>query len=345
MVKFSLHHATNFSNLGFGRNEVLKSIKISEELGYDMNSVMCHLNWFPNNAEIFSSWIMASEIAMNTKKPEVGIVVTDVFRTHPVQTALNALHLQRLSENRFVLGLGAGEGANLTNFGIDWERSVSHLEEAVQVIKLLFESSPKNKVNFDGDYFKLDQIFLQFPIEKPPKLWLAAGSPRTLKITAKYADGWIPIGCTPKLYKEQLKMVDSEGRNIEHAYNMMISISKKDPEKSKKLMDVVACVQSCRPEILKSYNLEIPEKVDFIKHFKLPLKNQKSHTSKAMSFAQQNIPQDVRMECVLAGSPDEIISQIDKWVDAGCEHFCLQFFGDYWESLELFANEVIPHFK
>ena len=345
MIKFSLHHATNFSNLGFGRSEILKSIKISEKLGYDMNSVMCHLNWFPNNAEIVSSWIMASEIAMNAPNQDVGIIVTDVFRTHPAQMALNSLHLQRLSKNKFVLGLGAGEGANIINYSINWEKSVSHLEEAVQVLKLLFHSSPKNKVSFEGEYYQLDNTFLQFNVDLPPKIWLAAGSPRTLKIAAKFADGWVPVGCTPKLYKEQVKVIDSENRKIEHAYNMMACISKTNPEKSKKLMDVVACVQSCRPEIFDQHGVEVPEKVDFIKHFKLPLKKQKSHTTKAMSFAQKHIPENVRMQCVLAGSPDEVISQIEKWIAAGCEHFCLQFFGDYWESLELFAKEVIPHFK
>jgi len=303
------------------------------------------MNWFPNNAEIVSSWIMASEIAMNAPNQDVGIIVTDVFRTHPAQMALNSLHLQRLSNNKFILGLGAGEGANIINYGINWEKPVSHLEEAVQVLKLLFQSSPKNKVSFDGEYYQLDNVFLQFHVDEAPKIWLAAGSPRTLKITAKFADGWVPIGCTPKLYKEQLKTIESEGRKIEHAYNMMASISKTDPEKAKSLMDVIACVQTCRPEIFDQHGIEVPEKVDFIKHFKLPLKKQKSHTTKAMSFAQQHIPEDVRMQCVLAGSPDEVIGQIEKWIDAGCEHFCLQFFGDYWESLELFAKEVIPHFK
>ncbi|MHA1784181.1 MAG: LLM class flavin-dependent oxidoreductase [Candidatus Helarchaeota archaeon] len=346
MVDFSIQHATNFSNLGLGREDVLKSVRISEKLGYKMNSVMCHMNWFPNTAEVFSSWIMASEIAMNTKTTDIGIFVTDVFRTHPGQMALNSLHLQRMSENRFILGLGAGEGANIINYGINWNKPVSHLEEAIQVIKLLFESSPKNKVSFEGEFFNLNKVFLQFQVDVAPQIWLAAGSPRTLRITAEHADGWIPVGCTPKIYKEQAKIVDSKGRKIVHAYNMMASISKKDPEKAKKLMDVIGSVQCCRPEILKAYNVDVPEKIDFIKHFKLPLKKQKSHTSKAMSFAQEHVPIDVRMQCVLAGSPDEFVEQIERWIKAGCEHFCLQFFGDdYWDSLKLFAEEVMPHFK
>ncbi|MHA1384810.1 MAG: LLM class flavin-dependent oxidoreductase [Candidatus Helarchaeota archaeon] len=347
MVNFSVQHATNFTNLGFGRAEVLKSATTVEKLGcYYMNSVQCHTNWMPNNAEVFSSWIMATELANTTKNTKIGIMVTDVFRTHPVQIALNSLHLQRLSKGRFILGLGAGEGANLNNFGVTWDKAVSHLEEAVQYIKLLLKSNYKNKVNFDGNYYKLNKAFLQMPVETPPEIWIAAGSPRTLKLTAKYADGWIPVGCTPKLYKKQAKIVDSEDRPVKKGYNIFTYISEKDSEKAKKIMDLISCIFCLRPEIAKEYNIEIPEKLDFIKHFKLPLKKQKSHNVKAMDFAQKHIPQEVRMQTVLAGSPDEIIEQIEKWVNAGCEYFSLQFFGDdYWNSLKLFAEKVVPHLK
>ena len=69
-----------------------------------------------------------------------------------------------LSED-MILGLGAGEGANLTDFGINWEKKVSKLDEAIQVIKLLFESSPKNKVSFEGEYYNLKKVFLQMPVK------------------------------------------------------------------------------------------------------------------------------------------------------------------------------------
>jgi len=350
MTKFSIHHATNFTNMSYGRNEMLKSVKITDELGYQMNSIMCHMNWMPNSAEVVSSWIMAAEFAMNTKNTDVGIIVTDVFRTHPSQIALNSVHLQRLlkNDNHFVLGLGAGEGANVLNYGINFEKPVSHLEEAVQVIKLLFESHPKNKVNFEGNYFNLKKINLQFQNPIPPKIWLAAGRERTLTITANHADGWVPVGSTPKLYKKQAKIVDSKGRQVEKGYNCFISMSKKDPEKAKKVADLVASVTCCRPEILEEHgiNIEIPEKMDFIKHFALPMKKQKTYTANAMGFAQKNIPEEVRLQTVLSGSPDDVIQQIEKWIEAGCEHFCLQFMGDdYFGSLKEFSEDVMPHFK
>ncbi|MHC1590492.1 MAG: LLM class flavin-dependent oxidoreductase [Candidatus Helarchaeales archaeon] len=347
MIKFSIHQATNFSNLNFGREEVLKSARLCEELGcFDMNTIMCHLNWYPKTAEIYASWIMASEIALSLEKTQVGIMVTDVFRTHPAQIALNALHLQRICRGGFNLGLGAGEGANLLDFGIDHKFAVSRLEEAVQVVRLLLNSSPKNKASFEGRFFKLNKVFLQFAVKQPPRIWLAAGSPRTLKLTGEHADGWIPIGYTPELYREHCKMVNQAGRNVEKGLNIFIALSKKEPEKARELARMLGSVLCLRPEILKDHVDEFPKKLDFIEHFKLPLKKQASHAAKAIDFAQKNVPPEVIDSMVLSGTPENVIESIEKWEKAGCENLFLQFIGDdYWGSMRLFAEEVAPHFR
>ncbi|MFX0100744.1 MAG: LLM class flavin-dependent oxidoreductase [Candidatus Hodarchaeota archaeon] len=348
MVKFSVNHSTSFAIAMFGREEVLKSAKLLEELGnFDGASIMDHINWYPDYAKIYSAWIMATEIAMVTKKLDVGIMVSDVFRTHPVQMAQHALHLQQVANGRFILGLGAGETVNLSPWSIEAEKPVSHLEEAIQVLKLLFESHPKNKATFEGKYYNFKKQYLQFPdyAHPKPKIWLAAGSPRTLKITAKYADGWIPVGCTPKLYKEQAKIVKSENREIEMAQNTFLSISKDDPEQAKNVASLAAAVFVMRPEILSEHGIEMPEKLDFIKHFKFEkVSKHKRHMGHAMEFMNEHVPRDLVLETVLAGSPEDIIKQIKKMKDAGCEHFGLQFLGqDFWGSVKMFSEEVIPH--
>ncbi len=309
---------------------------------------MDHVNWYPDYAKIYSAWLMAAEIAMATTKMDMSIMVADVFRTHPVQMAQHAMHLQQISKGRFILGLGAGEGPNLQGWGIDASKPVSHLEEAIQIIKQLFESNPKNKVTFEGKYYTFSKQFLQFPeFGLPvPKVWMAAQSPRSLKIAAKYADGWIPVGCTPKLYKEQATIVKSEGRPVEMGYNTFLSISKDDPEKARNIAGVAASLFACRPEILKDLNIEMPEKLSFVKHFSLEkVSEHKRHQGNAMAFCQEHVPRDLTLSTVLAGTPDDIIGQIEKWIAAGCEHFGLQFLGEnYWESVKLFSKEVIPHF-
>ncbi|MHA1793382.1 MAG: LLM class flavin-dependent oxidoreductase [Promethearchaeota archaeon] len=349
MIKFGVSHSTSFSMQYYGRDEIIKSSKLLEELGnFDMSAVMDHLSWYPDTAEIYSGLMMAAEVIMNTQALSVGVLVTDVFRTHPVQIALHALHLQRMSGGRFILGLGAGEGPNLSAWGIDSSKPVSHLEEAIQVIKLLLTSGPKNKVTFNGKYFSFKKQYLQMQVDDPPKVWMAACSPRTLRITSKHADGWLPIGASPELYAEQAKIVKSEGRDITMAYNAYTSISKADPESARERMKYVGAVQCLRPEILKKNGIDVPEKVDFIKHFALPkVGAHKRHQGHAMEFAiKHEIPEDVLLSPVLAGSPEDIIEQIEAYIKAGCEYFCIQFFGpDYWNQVKLFSNEVISYFK
>ena len=354
MVKFSVQNATAFCSMVYGRDEMLKAARLIEELGnYSMLSVMDHVNWYPDYTEIYSAWLMVAEIAMAMKKGDIGIMVSDVFRTHPVQMAQHALHMQKLSGNRFTLGIGAGEGPNLQGWGIESGKAVSRMEEAIQVFKLLFESDPKNKVSFEGKYYTFKKQFLQFKkkvedVITPPKIWVAAGSPRTLKLAAKYADGWIPVGLTPGLYKEQAAIVRSEGRKVELAYNAFISISDKDPAAARERMKYIGMIQCLRPEAMKAIGIEVPEKVDFIKHFSKPgVSDHKRHQGSAMEFAMKaNIPLEKVMEPVLAGTADDVIGQIEKWTGAGCEHFMMQFFGDdYWGSLDLFSKKVIPYFQ
>lgn len=349
MVKFSVHHATAWASRYYGREEMLKSAQKVEELGnYALNTCMDHLNWYPDGAEIYSAYLMAAEMASVTTKPGVGIMVTDMFRTHPVQMALHAMHLQRMSGNRFHLGLGAGEAVNSKPWGIDASKPVSRLEEAVQVIKQLLGSSRRNKVTFNGEYYKMKRQFLQFPTEDPPKIWLAAASPRTLGITAKYADGWVPVGYSPALYKQHAEIVRGEGRDVEMGLNAWIAISKDAPDDARNVMKLAGSVLCLRPEILGEHGIEVTDKVDFVDHFQLPnMRKQKSHAGSALQFCMDHdVPEEAIMSTVLAGSPDDVIGQLERMIAAGCEHFFLQFMGkEYWDQLELFSKDVIPHFQ
>jgi alkanesulfonate monooxygenase SsuD/methylene tetrahydromethanopterin reductase-like flavin-dependent oxidoreductase (luciferase family) len=126
-----------------------------------------------------------------------------------------------------------------------------------------------------------------------------------------------------------------------------ICISEDDPDKAKLSANLVGSLVACRPQILKRYGIEMPRQLDFINNWH-NLKTTREFTqfqSKAMAFCQENVPESVRMSTLLAGTPDEIISQIETWIEVGCEHFGLQFLGsDYFESVKLFTDKVIPHF-
>jgi len=47
----------------------------------------------------------------------------------------------------------------------------------------------------------------------------------------------------------------------------------------------------------------------------------------------------------LAGTPDQIIGQVQRYIEAGVSFFIVRFMGDsFQEEAKLFAEEVVPSF-
>src|SRR6516165_293194 len=91
---------------------------------------------------------MAGAVAALTKNVPIATSVVDTVRRHPSLLAQTALTLSHLSRGRFILGLGCGETENTVPYGFDFSKPVSRFEEALKVIRLLWESH--GLVDFDG---------------------------------------------------------------------------------------------------------------------------------------------------------------------------------------------------
>jgi len=161
---------------------------------------------------------VASAAAVLTKNAPLVSAVVDTVRRHPAMLAQTALTIDHLSHGRFVLGLGSGESENTLPYGFDFARPVSRFEEALEVIRLLWDS--EGPVDFDGRFYTLHHARLDtepFGGHLPP-IWIGASGPRMLDIAGRYADGWWPAGAwTPEQYAEMLGLVrasaDRAGRD------------------------------------------------------------------------------------------------------------------------------------
>jgi phthiodiolone/phenolphthiodiolone dimycocerosates ketoreductase len=140
----------------------------------------------------FDPFVFLTWLAGRTRRARVGTAVTESIRRHPAELAQAALALHHLSKGRFVLGLGAGERENVEPYGLSYRGQASRLEEALYCIRLLWGS--KGYVSFSGTYFQLDRAVIGLgPYRRTfPPIWLAAHGPRTLRMAARYADGWLP---------------------------------------------------------------------------------------------------------------------------------------------------------
>ncbi len=148
---------------------------------------------------------VAGAAAVLTKQVPIATSVVDTVRRHPAMLAQTALTLDHLSGGRFICGLGSGETENTVPYGFDFARPVSRFEEALQVIRLLWES--EGPVDFEGQFYQLHHARMDTELYdgRCPPIWIGASGPRMLEITGRYADGWWPAGSwTPEDYAAKL---------------------------------------------------------------------------------------------------------------------------------------------
>jgi len=302
---------------------------------------------------VLDPWIMLPAIAASTRNVELGTCVTDAIRRHPSNIALAVITLDRISKGRAILGLGAGEAQNLKEFCIPFEKPVSKWEEQIQVIQKLYGSSPDNTVDFDGKYYKLEGACLQAPpIRKPgPPIYMAAGGSRTLQMTGKYGDGWLPIGYTPELFEDHAgiirKSMQENGRddsNFNFALDIDVYFSE-DAEASWAKMKEAVKVSLFKPEILRVHKLKEIEGFDFRKYFTEYSMSNQSWIVK-MREAATKIPEDVARSSTAVGTPEDIIPIFERFMKAGVNHFVIRFWGkNYFGSIDKFASDVMPQLR
>lgn len=143
------------------------------------------------------------------RRARIGTGVTEPLRRHPATLAQAFVTLDHLTKGRAILGLGNGERENTEPYGIPFDYRVGRLEEALRIVRLLWESRGE-PVDFEGRFWRLRHAIFATPLYqgRPPALWLAAHAPRMLALTGRYADGWYPTAkMSPAEYNSRLAAI------------------------------------------------------------------------------------------------------------------------------------------
>lgn len=173
----------------FPVEEVSGRIQRAEELGFDSAWVMDHpfVETPIGRLSGHDPLIVLTHAAARTRRIRLGtLVVCTAFRP-PGQIAREAAALADASGGRFILGLGAGwHRPEFEAFDYPFDHLVSRFEEQATAVRRLLAGE---RVTVDGRYARLRdaEVLATAP---PPPLWIAAGGPRMLRLTARLADGW-----------------------------------------------------------------------------------------------------------------------------------------------------------
>jgi alkanesulfonate monooxygenase SsuD/methylene tetrahydromethanopterin reductase-like flavin-dependent oxidoreductase (luciferase family) len=117
-------------------------------------------------------------------------VICQSFR-NPALVAKMGATLQMLTGGRFLLGIGAGWYEDeYKAYGYDFPPArvrVEQLEEAIHIIKSLWT---EEKVTYTGRHYRVFEADCQPKPDPLPPIMVGAFKPKTMRITAKYADEW-----------------------------------------------------------------------------------------------------------------------------------------------------------
>ena len=162
----------------------------ADELGFDLLGVQDH----PYQRRFYDTITLLTAIAMRTERITVFPDVANVPLRPPAMLAKAAATLDLLSGGRFELGLGAGgfwDAIKAYDGPIRTPgESVSGLEEAIQVIRLMW--SGQHGIRFDGKFYRLAGAHSGPVPAHHIGIWLGAYKPRMLSLVGRLADGWVP---------------------------------------------------------------------------------------------------------------------------------------------------------
>jgi len=143
-----------------------------------------------NDGDIESFTTLAYLAALHPQLKFGHTVICQSFR-NPALVALMGANLQFLTGGRFLFGIGTGWlEEEYKAFGYDFPPArvrVEQLEEAIQIIKGLWT---EKKVTFTGAHYRVFEADCEPKPDPVPPIMIGAFKPKTMRITAKYADEW-----------------------------------------------------------------------------------------------------------------------------------------------------------
>jgi G6PDH family F420-dependent oxidoreductase len=176
---------------GFAPKELIRQAVRAEQVGFDFVEISDHFHpWLDTQGHSPFAWTVLGAIAARTERIGLATGVTcPTIRYHPAIIAQAAASLAIVSDERFTLGVGAGENLNEHVVGLGYPNvRIRHemLREALEIIRLLWSGG---YCSYEGQYLQLDDArVFDLPAE-PPVIAVAAGGPQAAQIAAEYGDG------------------------------------------------------------------------------------------------------------------------------------------------------------
>jgi 5,10-methylenetetrahydromethanopterin reductase len=164
---------------------MLERVKLAEDNGYDTV-------WLADERFYREVYSCLTYFAQHTSRVKIGPCVTDPYARHPALTAMAIATLDEISNQRAILGIGAGI-SGFAELGIDRKKPARAIREAIELIRMLLRGE---KVTYKGEVIQFTEGKLSFaPVRSEIPIYVASNGPIGQKTAGAMADGAIMEAC------------------------------------------------------------------------------------------------------------------------------------------------------
>ncbi|MFB6311769.1 MAG: LLM class flavin-dependent oxidoreductase [Salinirussus sp.] len=307
------HIAIGISLGGFAEGlpdppDLYRYVERADELGIDSIWMPDHV--ISDSPELEPAISMAV-IAARTQDIKMGPSVATLPARNPVEVANIYANLDYLTggRGRVIMGVGLGNEPKLYEaMGIPLDERTGRLREAIEVLRLLWT---EDNVDYDGEYYHLDDVTVEPKPANPLDIWIGGNSDAALRRVAEYGDGWFPASMPPARFGRGLERLmehcDAVGRHVERDEAGIIVRTH--------VADELSTARTVRDAYLEDWDRDVS--VDEFESYSA------------------------------IGTPEVVQTKIQEYIDHGCTKFVLRPIchpEDRIHQIERFARDIIPAF-
>ena len=201
--------------------------------------------------DVYEPFISLAAAAAVTSRIKLATGICLVVQRDPIQTAKDVATLDRISNGRFIFGIGGGWNAEeMRDHGTEFATRFALMRERVLAMKTIWA---RTEAEFHGRFVDFAPMMTwPKPIQKPhPPIHVGGAFPHAVRRAIEYADGWMPIlGRGPVLEQipEVHKQLRAAGRDPA-TFEISLFGVQPDPELLEKARDagVTRCVLGLPP--------------------------------------------------------------------------------------------------
>lgn len=166
-----------------GRDYIVEA----ERLGVDVA-------WVPE-AWAYDAMTPLGAAAAVTEKIRLGSAIAQIGTRTPAMLSMTAMTLQKMSEGRFLLGLGTSGPQVMEGFhGMTFDRPIARTRETIDIVRM---ATAGERLAYDGEIYQLPLPGGEGKAIRPRgeaahvPIYVASLGPANLRLTGAAADGWI----------------------------------------------------------------------------------------------------------------------------------------------------------